>query len=87
MTATTVVQAIFPRADGSTANMQDYLIDSSNTASDDNADSNPVSKDLVKKIMSSAKGEDDTPLTTKAFRDLQKAQKAKVYSKSLIRVK
>ena len=44
-----------------------------------------VPKSLISKILK--KGENDTPLTTKAYRDLQKAQKARVYSKTLIRIK
>lgn len=51
----------------------------------DDSSSSGISKSLVTKILK--KGENDTPLSTKAFKDLQKAQKARIYNKTLIRIR
>lgn len=51
-------------------------------------DSRSAPRSVLAKILKrSADGEDNTPLTTQAVRDLQKAQKERVYSRTLIRIK
>lgn len=48
-------------------------------------DSRSAPRSVLQKILKG--GEDNTPLTTQAVRDLQKAQKERVYSRTLIRIK
>jgi len=50
-------------------------------------DDSKVPRELLSKIKLINNDGDNTPLTTKAYRDLQRAQKEKVYKRTLIRVK
>ena len=49
----------------------------------DAAGSGTIPGGMLKKIMQSGK-EEDSPLTTKAVRDLQRLQKERVYSRTLV---
>ena len=57
-----------------------------NTADYDNDTGGGVPKTVLQKILSSGQ-ENDAPLTTRAVRELQRAQKERVYTQSLIRIK
>ena len=97
------MQVIMPSVDGSIASIQSFLNDSnvSPTSSDtvsmatdavEAAADEEVSladrKLIAKSIMkSSASSSEDAPLLTESMRALQKAQREKIYSKTLIRIR
>lgn len=79
---------LFPNTEGNVTNIQDYITEASDGKSpqeDDKTDTKTTSRLLANKIIK--KNGDEPPLTTKAIRDLQRAQKERVFSKSLIRVR
>ena len=52
------------------------------------AASGAVTHSVLQRILkSNAEVDDSTPLTTQAVRDLQKAQKERIYARTLVRVK
>ncbi len=77
---------LLPKVDGSVASIQEYLVDQGPNPEDESSsnDSKIVAKSMMKKIVNSGQ---EAPLTTKAIRDLEKAQKERVFSQTLIRVK
>lgn len=82
------LKALFPNSKGEVESMPP-LENWDESGNDDSSSSSSsgaggVPKSLISKIL---KKEEETPLTTKAYKDLQKAQKARIYSKTLIRVK
>eukprot|EP01034_Spumella_vulgaris_P027512 gene27512-34239_t len=81
-------EALFPNADGDTP-APPVDTNTPNEVNADTSSSGALPKSVVSKILSSSKpgGDDGPPLTTKAIRDLQKAQKERVYAKTLVRVR
>ena len=77
---------LLPKIDGSVASIQEYLVDQGPSLDEENGnnDSKIVAKTMMKKIANIGQ---DAPLTTKAIRDLEKAQKERVFSQTLVRIK
>lgn len=77
---------LLPKIDGSVASIQEYLVDQGPSLDEENGnnDSKIVAKTMMKKIASIGQ---EAPLTTKAIRDLERAQKERVFSQTLVRIK
>lgn len=54
---------------------------------DPSATGGPVPRSVLQKILKHGGEGDETPLTTAAVRELQRAQKERVYDRTLIKVK
>lgn len=77
-------QVVFPKSEGSSSGAS-----SAESAMDvtGEGDDKSVPKAVLQKILKRSSQEDDAPLTTQAVRDLQRAQKERVYARTLIRIK
>lgn len=72
------------------AQLQDFVTNpvetsNANNSSNRDEDQGPVPLSLMKSLLK--KPEDDVPLTTKAVRDLQRAEKERVYQRTVVRIK
>jgi hypothetical protein len=79
-----------PRSDGSVASLNDYVA----ADADDDSQSGPSDSTLIARSLAgqlkqggAALGEDDTPLTTRAVRELQRSQRERVYARTLVRIR
>ena len=84
---------LFPRLDGSVANMVADVSDEysnvnnhSSSSAAAGAGAGAITQSVVQRILNTG-GEDSTPLTTQAVKDLQKAQKERIYARTLVRIK
>lgn len=73
------IQAVFPAGPSSSSNSASTVLENGSSS-----DAGGVSKSIMQKIL---KGEEEAPLTTKAVRDLQKAQTERIHSRTLIRIR
>ena len=82
--------SVSPIDEGVSLSSQTSLFDTSSSSSSSNSSSSssaagPVPGGLLKKILQVGK-EEDAPLTTRAVRELQRLQKERVYSRTLVRL-
>eukprot|EP01032_Pedospumella_encystans_P011527 gene11527-13397_t len=65
----------------------DYANNNNNNNNDQTMDSKNVPRSVLSKILRAGEDGDSTPLTTQAVRDLQRAQKERVFNRTLIKIK
>ena len=79
-------EVLYPRANGSVPELTRSLgSEEEDSEEDHTGDKGTLMKSFAKKI--SARPADEAPLVTKAIRDLEKAKREKVYTKTLIRIR
>jgi hypothetical protein len=74
---------VFPREEAAAPVKSDFRTDEGM-----DTDSSAISRSILQRVIAHSRPDNDgPPLTTKAIRDLQKAQRERVYSRTLIRIK
>jgi tether containing UBX domain for GLUT4 len=74
---------VFPREEATAPVKSDFRTDEGI-----DTDSSAISRAILQRVIAHTRPDNDgPPLTTKAIRDLQKAQRERVYSRTLIRIK